>query len=396
MKDAQLIPQLSVEERDRRYQIVRQEMARREIDCLLLPANSGRWEQLQADSRYLSSIGGFATEVFTVFPLEGEVTAYVFNRAAWWKRVQSWVGDVRDGHNHWAENATQRLQEIGFDKGTIGISGLSGLFRAPDGIIPYSTVTRLQEGFPQAKIVNATEMMQEIRAVKSAEEISFLERSAAVIEKMISTMSETARPGITEKELYAAMTQTMLAAAGELPTLFFLGSGPDVTQSSFVPTNRALQKGDRVVNEIEAKIGGYAAQAVSPLTLGKPGTDYQRLVELSAECFEAVLNGMRPGATFGALFDIYTQKIQQSGAGKYAWSHPMMHARGLGDDGPALLGDRDLERFRRIELKAGMVFILKPQVRAGKARASIGDTVVVTESGARRLGRRKLKLIVIE
>jgi len=68
----------------------------------------------------------------------------------------------------------------------------------------------------------------------------------------------------------------------------------------------------------------------------------------------------------------------------------------LGDDGPALLGDKDLERFSKIELQAGMVFILKPQVRAaqGKGRASIGDTVVVTESGARRLGKRELKLIV--
>ena len=396
--DTELIPQLSLEERDRRYRNVRQEMAQHGIDCLLLPANSGRWEQLQADSRYLTSIGGFATEVFTVFPLEGEATAYVFNRAAWWKRVQRWIGDVRDGHNHWAENATQRLKEIGFDKGTIGISGLSGLFRAPDGIIPYSTVAALQKNFPQAKIVNATEMMQEIRAVKSAEEISFLERSAHLIERMIATMRVVARPGVTERGLYAAMTQTMLADGGELPTLFFLGSGPDVTQSSFVPTNRALQIGDRVVNEIEAKIGGYAAQAVSPLSLGRPAAEYQRMIELSAECFDSVFRGMRPGATFGALFDLYTETIRRAGASKYAWSHPMMHARGLGDDGPALLGDRDLERFRRIELQAGMVFILKPQVRAagGKERASIGDSVVVTESGARRLGKRELKLIVSE
>ncbi|HEY2987404.1 MAG TPA: Xaa-Pro peptidase family protein [Candidatus Binatia bacterium] len=396
MQETELIPQLSLEERDRRYLNVRREMARQGIDCLLLPANSGRWEQLQADSRYLTSIGGFATEVFTVFPLEGDVTAYVFNRAAWWKRVQGWISDVRDGHNHWAENAIERLKELGFQKGTIGISGLAGLFRAPDGIIPYSTVAKLQEYFPQAKIVNATEMMQQIRAVKSAEEISFLERSAAVIERMIATMTEVARPGMTEKELYAAMTETMLAAGGELPTLFFLGSGAEVSQSSFVPTSRTLQKGDRIVNEIEAKIAGYAAQAVSPMTLGKPAAEYQRLVEVSAECFDAIIGGMRPGVTFGALFDVYTETIERRGEGKYAWSHPMMHARGLGDDGPALLGDRDLERFRGIELQAGMVFILKPQVRAGKARASIGDTVAVTESGARRLGRRELKLITLE
>ena len=46
-----MIPQLSTEERDRRYKIVRTEMAQRGIDCLLLPANTGRWEQLQGDSR---------------------------------------------------------------------------------------------------------------------------------------------------------------------------------------------------------------------------------------------------------------------------------------------------------------------------------------------------------
>ena len=396
--ETELIPQLSLEERDRRYRNVREEMARRGIDILLLPANSGRWEQLQGDSRYLSSIGGFATEIFTVFPREGEPTAYVFNRAAWWKRAQRWVADVRDGHNHWAENAIERLKEIGFENGTIGISGLAGLFRAPEGIIPYSTVTKLQENFPRAKIVNATEMMQQVRAVKSAEEIELLERSAALIERMIATMKESARPGVSERELYAAMAQTMLAGGGELPTLFFLGSGPEITQSSFVPTSRRLQAGDRIVNEIEAKIGGYAAQAVAPVSLGEPAAEYRRMVELSAECFDAILAAMRPGTTFGALFDVYMDTIRHADEKKYVWSHPMMHARGLGDDGPALLGDRDLERFRRIELETGMVFILKPQVRAaaGKGRASIGDSVVVTERGARRLGSRELKLMVLD
>ena len=76
----------------------------------------------------------------------------------------------------------------------------------------------------------------------------------------------------------------------------------------------------------------------------------------------------------------------------------MMHARGLGDDGPALMGDEDVERFRQIELQTGMAFILKPSVRSaqGKGRASIGDTVVVTENSARRLGKREMKLIVVE
>ena len=371
-------------------------MAQRGIDCLLLPANTGRWEQLQGDSRYLTTIGGFATEVFTVFPREGEVTAYIFNRAAWWKQAQKWVVDVRDGRNHWGQNAIERINELGLQKGTIGISGLSGLFRAPEGIIPYSSVKAIQDAFPQAQIINATEMMQEIRAVKSAEEVSMLEQSAAIVEKTIEAMVENANPGVSEKELYGAMVHAMLANGGELPTLFFLSAGPGLNNSSFVPTDYRIQKGDRIIDEIEAKYGGYAAQAVCPVVIGPPDNEYQKMIDISRACFDAILGAMKPGVTFGALFDVYKRTVEEQGKRKYLWNHPMMHARGLGDDGPALLGDKDLERFSKIELQTGMTFILKPQVRPaeGKGRASLGDTVTVTERGARRLGKRELKLIV--
>ena len=391
-----MIPQLSIQERDRRYKIVRAEMAKHGIDCLLLPANTGRWEQLQGDSRYLTTIGGFATEVFTVFPREGDVTAYIFNRAAWWKQAQKWVADVRDGRNRWGQNAIERISELGFQKGTIGISGLAGLFRAPEGIIPYSSVKAIQDAFPQAKIVNVTEMMQDIRAVKSAEEVSMLERSAAIVEKTIEAMVENANPGVSEKELYGAMVQTMLANGGELPTLFFLSAGPGLSNSSFVPTDYRIQKGDRIIDEIEAKYCGYAAQAVCPVVIGTPDTEYQKMIDISRACFDAILGAMKPGVTFGQLFEIYRDTVEHHGKGKYLWNHPMMHARGLGDDGPALLGDKDLERFSKLQVQTGMTFILKPQVRPaeGKGRASLGDTVTVTENGARRLGKRELQLIV--
>jgi Xaa-Pro aminopeptidase len=391
-----MIPQLSIQERDRRYKIVRAEMARRGIDVLVLPANTGRWEQLQGDSRYLTTIGGFATEVFTVFPREGDATAFIFNRAAWWQKAQNWVTDVRDGRNRWGQNAIERINELGLQKGTIGVSGLAGLFRAPEGIIPYSSVKAIQDAFPQAKMVNATEMMQEIRAVKSAEEVALLEHSAAITEKTIDAMIENANPGVSERELYGAMVHAMLANGGELPTLFFLSAGPGITNSSFVPTDYRIQKDDRLIDEIEAKYAGYAAQAVAPAVIGTPDDEYLKMIDLSRACFDAILGAMKPGVTFGTLFDLYRDTVEQKGNGKYLWSHPVMHARGLGDDGPALLGDKDIERFSKIELQTGMTFILKPQVRPvqGKGRASLGDTVTVTENGARRLGKRELKLIV--
>ena len=398
MEQQNLIPLPSLTERDRRYKNIRERMARERLDVLLLPANHSRWEQMMADSRYLSGIGGFATEVFTVFPAEGEPTAYVFNRAGWWKQAQNWTADVRDGRNRWAQNAIEKLHELGFKKGRIGISGLAGLVRAPEGIIAYSTVEAIRQAFPDSEIVNATLLMQEARALKSDEEIAFLQRSMDIIEEMIRTMKKSARPGVTEKEVYAEMIHSMLRHDGELPTLFFLGTGPQATQSTFVPTNRVIQEGDRVVNEIEAKVGGYAAQAVSPLVVGQAKDNFEQMVELSAACFHAILQQMRPGVTFGTLFETYQKTVQENGKDMYRWSHPMMHSRGLGDDAPALMGDKDLQRLANRQLEKGMAFILKPRVRhvSGKGNASIGDTVIVEQNGARRLGRRDMKLLVAE
>ena len=398
MEQQNLIPLPSLTERDRRYKNIRERMARERLDVLLLPANHSRWEQMMADSRYLSGIGGFATEVFTVFPAEGEPTAYVFNRAGWWKQAQNWTADVRDGRNHWAQNAIEKLNELGLKKARIGISGLAGLVRAPEGIIPYSTVEAIRQAFPDSEIVNATLLMQEARALKSDEEIAFLQRSMDIIEEMIRTMKKSARPGVTEKEVYAEMIHSMLCHDGELPTLFFLGTGPQATQSTFVPTNRVIQDGDRIVNEIEAKVGGYAAQAVCPLVVGRAKDNFEEMVELSAACFHAILQEMRPGVTFGTLFDTYQKTVQENGKDMYRWSHPMMHSRGLGDDAPALMGDKDLQRLANRQLEKGMAFILKPRVRhvSGKGSASIGDTVIVEQDGARRLGRRDMKLLVAE
>ena len=393
-QDLMPLPKLSIKERDRRYKKVRAAMAKEKIDVLILPGNHSRWGQMMADSRYLTTIGGFGTETLTVFPREGDVTAYVFNRSGFWKGVQDWVSDVRDGRNRWAENAIERLTELGFRDGRIGISGLEGLIRAPDGIVPHGVITRLEETFPKASIVNATALVQEVRSVKSSEEIKLLRRSAEIAEMMAARMIADARPGANEKLIYADMIHTLLENGGELPTMLIFAGGKGLAHGQFVPTDKLLRKGDLLVNEIQATYAGYGAQIVQPVAIGTPPKGYERLLEASRTCFDNVVDKMRPGVTLGELMDAYTSTIQKVGKGKFRSAHPLMHARGLGDESPALLGDDDLARFRGLSLKAGQVFIVKPRVGEadGKLTAQIGDTVVISRTGGKRLGKRDLVL----
>ena len=98
-----------------------------------------------------------------------------------------------------------------------------------------------------------------------------------------------AKPGAVEKDIYGQMIATLLANDGELPSFLLFGTGPNLTGSSFMQTSRVLAKGDRIINEIEAKYGGYAAQAVQPVAIGPASANYQSMIALSKVCFDAVL-----------------------------------------------------------------------------------------------------------
>ena len=385
------LPRLTRAERDRRYRLVRAAMAAENIDALICPASTARWEQTMADSRYLTTIGGFGTEALTIFPHGGAVTAYVFNRAEFWLRAQDWVEDVRDGRNLWLKNITERLSELKLTAGRIGIAGLAGLTRTPDGIIPYATVEGIKEAFPRAEIVNATTLMSRARQVKSAEEIALMRRATEIAEAMVGTLADL-QPGDSERTVYANMTHKLLTLGGELPAMLIIGSGPDLAHGMFVPTLRPLAAGDTITGEVEGRYAGYSGQIVRPAVLGKARSDVRELIAITAAVFDDILPAMRAGATLRSVFAAYEAAVQHHG-GDCRTAYPLMHARGLGDDYPTVLGPDDIAKHGDFKLEAGMTFVLKPRVaKEGVPTAQIGDMVVIGEAGGIRLGRDALGL----
>ncbi|HXR87664.1 MAG TPA: M24 family metallopeptidase [Stellaceae bacterium] len=385
------IPRLSLAERDRRYRAVRAAMAAENLDVLICPASTARWEQTMADSRYLTTIGGFGTETLTIFPRDGEVTAYVFNRAGFWLAAQDWVADVRDGRNLWLKNIEERLGELKLSAGRIGIAGLEGLTRTPDGIIPHATVEGMKQAFPRAALANATELMSRIRQVKSAEEIELLRRATAIGEAMVGTLADL-RPGDTERTAFANMTHKLITLGGDLPAMMIIGAGPDA-HGMFVPTLRPLQARDVITGEVEGRYAGYSGQVIRPVVLGAARDDFRALIGVTVDVFDDVRVAMKAGATLGSVLGAYEAAVARHGGGACKIAYPLMHARGLGDEYPTVLSPEDIASHGDFKLEAGMAFVLKPRVaRKGVPTAQIGEMVVVGESGGIRLGTKPLGL----
>src|SRR5919202_5603787 len=175
-------PRFSLAERDRRWAAVRARMAAEGLDVLVTPQNSGHSTDFQANSRYLSHVGGGGdADIGVVFPLEGEVTAVATSAKLRWPNVQNWVTDIREARRNYGRIVVERLREL--SPRAIGIAGLGGGTRTPEGTINHGTYTQIREAFPDAELRDATELMEEVRFVKSDEEIAFLARSKQLIDQ---------------------------------------------------------------------------------------------------------------------------------------------------------------------------------------------------------------------
>jgi Xaa-Pro dipeptidase len=395
-------PRFSIAERDRRWKAVRRLMQENRLDVIVTPQNSGHSADYQANTRYLTHCGGGEPDVAAVFPLEGAVTAIATSAAPRWPTVQDWVADVREARRNYGRAIVERLKELNVERGRIGITGLGELAgtRTPEGTIFYGTWKQIREAFPHAELVDATALLDEVRYVKSEEEVAALTKSMEINEIAIQAEIEAAQVGVKDWEVWAAVHYAMTRNGSELPIHCFWVSGKNPKRTLTRPSMRLLERGDVIINELEASWIGYRAQAVHPVFIETIDPIQAELVKVQREIFNRVLESLKPGVTVGELARVTESAAltaaPQFGPAAGARGDLTMHGRGQGDDGPIITPHAKSPRQLAVEMRENMVFICKPSAISadGAYICQWGDTVAVTKDGGRRLGKRTHELSV--
>jgi len=394
------LPRFSSEERERRWGRVRTLMRVAGIDVLIGLPNQSHWDQFQADVRYLSHIGGHQTEVAVVFPEAGEVTALVRgrNEVEWWGIAQDWVKDIRTSRRTWGEPVIERIKELGLERGRIGVCGLSGLLRAPEGTVVWGIYEKIQKALPNATFKSATELMQDARSIKGPEEIAMVERAAEILDRVVEAIIKNARPGVMENHMVATIWHTIISNGGDYPSMSHWGAGKGIPWANRIAPHRPLQAGDMINTELEAKYGGYIAQTVQAACLGERPKELVRAFEVSCQVFDELLKVIKPGKTYREIIQAYQGMVRESG---HIPKGMLLHGRGLGEDRPQITGEADLSLYglpqytMHLEnpVEEGNVFVLKPGAMPEDAPDSIrcGDTLAVTATGVKRLGKRRFE-----
>jgi Xaa-Pro dipeptidase len=400
-------PRFSLAERDRRWKAVRDEMAKAGVDVLVGSNNTGHWDHWQSDIRYLTQIGGHSVDAAMVFPLQGEPTGFAINDLYWGIASPFWLRDLRPTTWKWGEAIGQRLQELSAEMGkedlTIAITGLEGVLRAPEGVVPWKTVEVIKEKMPKAKIVNGTDICRHPRYIKSQEEVDILQKSTDIIELMVEAMRNTAKPGVKESVVYGNMIQALIANGGEIPTMLSWLSGPwgQLSRRLTIATERVMQKGDAILNEIEARYAGYCAQQDQPLFVGPIPQDVQDMFKYQLDAVDAAMEVMSPGHSFQEVID--AARDASKGSDTYR-TGLTLHGRGLGDDWPLVTGggvSGGTGNLAAHPIEENTVFVVKPAVRPANSNyrgegLTWADTVKVTNTGGQRMGKRERGIISVD
>jgi len=384
----------STAEYQRRLAAVRGAMAKRDIDVLFVE-----------DPSNMAWITGYDGWSFYVH--QGVVISHD-DDPVWWGRTQDangamrtvWMDDahvtrypdnyVQSTERHPMQTLAGLLRDRGYGNKRIGLELENYYFSAK----AYLT---LQAELPNAKLVDATALVNWQRGVKSAEEIAFMRKAARISEAIVDLVVERCAPGLAKNELVADILATAVRGVGDdwgdyAAIVPLLPSGPDAAAPHLTWDGRPFETGHATFFEIAGCYRRYHTPFCRTVFLGKPP---QTLLDAEAalvEGLEAGLDAARAGNRACDIYNALAAPLERAGIERGARAgYP------IGLSYPPDWGERtvSIRGEDQTELKPGMTFHFMPGLWMKDWGLEITESILIAEQGpAETFCHRPRKLFV--
>jgi Xaa-Pro aminopeptidase len=376
----------SLAERDRRWKAVRENAAKAGFDCILVPLGNG------IDGRYMTQLRCSAMAL----PTDGRPPIVIADR----KSSNEWAPEPWQTGREWAEPMGEALLDLRMERARIGVVGLKGgsvtHCRSIDGVVNHTALVHVMSKLPNATFQDATDVVGLVRYVKGDEEIAFVRHSAEIAAAGLDELIKLARPGVDAGVLYADVLARLLELRSESFPMSFTIDSVGVSKPKRYnnpPIGKRLEKDALITSEVNAISGAQLTQVCQPILLGDAPSEWKPVIALQEEVFQAGLELIRPGTTFGALQEF----VNGFGANRKMKTVIQMHGCGYGDDGPLLPPKAQRDQLRDLRIESGNAFVWKPVAMTGDERTqfSWGGPVLVTDKGNELLFKRAHGMVSI-
>jgi len=256
-------------------------------------------------------------------------------------------------------------------------------------IVTYDQYTKWREKLDEIEWVPVPGLVEELRMIKSEEEIACIEQAAAIGDEAWAELLPRMRPGVTEREL-ALELEFLLRRKGAEALAFdiILAGGPNGALPHAVPSHRPLQEGDLVVMDFGAKVNGYCSDMTRTVVIGKACQRTRTLYNIVLDAQLAAVAALKAGKTGKEVDAVARRIIADAGYGEN-FGHGLGHSVGL-----AIHEDPRLAPKGETVLQPGMVVTVEPGIYIpGFGGVRIEDLAVVTEDGCRILTRSTKEML---
>ena len=243
------------------------------------------------------------------------------------------------------------------------------------------------------KLSSATPVLNEMRMIKSAQELQLARHAGEVATAMMNAGRATIGDGVPEFEVAIATSQAGTRKAAELlaahyddgdmsPNTHFLqimASGKDIIKTHHRASTRIMHQGEPVflcfcgmTNFHRFKLGFDRT-----FWIGDASKNQVEVYEVAIASQKAALDALRPGVTAESIHAEYAEVIQSAG-----FEYPFRCGRATGFsflEAPQLVtGDMTI-------IQPGMVLAVDGSVSVETFRAQVGDSFIITEDGWEQL-----------
>src|SRR2546423_4456435 len=270
---------MRAEESTRRVAAVRRRLTDLELDALVVTAPE--------NTRYLSGFSG--TLGYLVISGAG---AEILGDSRYWLQMEAEAPGftlVRSGPSHglWALVA-ERLKALGLRR--VGFESQH---------LTFDQHQRLSAALPgEHTLVAIAGLVEELRIVKTPEEIELLRAVAAIAGRAFDRVRGAIRPGLRERDIAFLLEQTFRELGADGPAFVTIdAAGERGALPHGRASDRVLERGVMEVADFGATVAGYHSHTTWTIVVGEPTLEQTRVIDAARQAQTGAMALMRPGVT---------------------------------------------------------------------------------------------------
>lgn len=362
-----------------RTEKLRQKMKEAELDALVVFSDEYR----SGHATYLTNYKpiNLVEESPQVVVLIGDLPPVLFIGRLNYYAAQDviWMQDVRPIHKI-SDFLPDVFAPVSGQASRVGLVG--------DNLLPVTLYEKIRQAIPKAEFISATELLIELRQIKSEAEIELMQQAADINDQVLKEILKKCHTGQTEIQVAAEAEYVGRQLGADLGSATVVMSGPNTQYPAWRPGNRVIQPGDFVLVDFNPAVDHYCNDG--GITVLMPGAKPEQIEALTAghHVIKEIVPLIRPQKKAVSVYELMLERLEPLGYSDNFVPYTRGQ-RGVGHGvGIDVVEPPDLSSSSDFILYPGMTFAIKLDLHdltGGGYRIEV--VVLITETGVRPLNK---------